>query len=205
MKKIKILISVLVGFGLALLVGLWSQSLFVVSESIHFSVNFPTNPELGAPTLAPSELGGSWSRIPSGDWTGYPAGGLLAYGMEGNILVDVGKEGFLKRTFQPMAVNLSSHWLRNVGIQPYRILLNMNLCEIQLKWQTHETDWDPVSRVSTREIEPGKTFNMDWYFDIPYNKLNQKSICNGSLEVRDAQSNTVLTVLPITLINSLAD
>jgi hypothetical protein len=160
---------------------------------------------MGDPTLDYKELGGSWARIPAKDWTGYPAGGLLAYGSEGKILVDVGKEGFLKRTFQPMTVNLSSHWLRNVGTRPYRIRLMMNLCEIELKWETHEAAWDPVNKVSTREIDPGKLFNMDWYFDVPFNKLNQKNICNGSLEVRDAQSNSVLTVLPITIVNSLAD
>ena len=204
MKKIGTGISVLVGFITALLVGLWSQSLFVVSESVHFSVNFPTNPEVGAPTLDYQELGGTWSRISLKDWAGYPPGGLLAYGTEGKILVDVGKEGVLKRIFQPMSINLSSHWLRNVGTQPYRIGLRMNLCGIDLKWQTHEAEWDPVNKIATREIDPGKLFNMDWYFDIPFYKLNQKTICDGSLEVIDTQSNAVLTVLPIAIVNSLA-
>jgi hypothetical protein len=205
MKKVRVLILGLVGFGLAILVGRWSQALFSVSESVHFSVNFPTNPAVGAPTQDYTKLGGSWARIPAEDWTGYPAGGLVAYGMEGEILVDVGKEGLLKRTFQPLTVNLSSHWLRNVGTQPYRIRLDMNLCKIKLDWETHEAGWDPVNKVSTREIEPGKVFNMDWYFNIPPEKMNQKTICNGKLSVYDAQTSSLLTELPITIINSVAE
>jgi len=193
----------LFGFLFAGFIGLWSKSLFTQSESIHFSVNFPAG--LGvkvSETMPCCDLGGPWANIPSQEWSGYPSGGVLVWGREGCVLLDVGREGFLKRTFQPRMINLSTHWLRNVGTQPYQIRLQMDLCGIEAEWQTHESAWDLATKTTTREIEPGEVFNMDWNFNIPPEMWDQKVICEGQLTVFDAQSGKALTELPVTLINS---
>jgi len=200
-KLIKWLLGI-AGFAFAIGFGLWAQSLFTQSELVHFSVNFPG--AANAETMACCELGGSWTRTKDPQWNDYPAGGLLAYGEEGTIVIDVGKQGFLKRTLQPNYLSISSHWMRNVGTQPYRIRLDMDLCDMVTEWETFEADWDQATLSSTRAVEPGDSFNMDWFFRIPPDKRDQAVICDGLLTVYDAQSDDLLTELPIRIINSKA-
>ena len=205
MKKIIPWLLALGGLLFATAFGLWSQSLFTQSESIHFSVNFPAEEgDSGAQTMDCCDLGGPWANIPEQEWKGYPAGGILVWGTEGCIIVDVGKEGALKKALQPGFINLSTHWLRNVGVKPYQIRLDMNLCNFEMEWETHEASWDPRTKTSTRMIEPGEVFKMDWYFHIPNEAINQPIICKGGLEVFDAQTDISLSELAITVINSQA-
>lgn len=192
----------ILGFAFALSFGRWAQSLFTVSELIHFSVNFPGGGS--AQTMSCCDLGGPWARERDPDWNDYSSGGILTWGEEGEVVVDVGRQGFVKRTLQPHFVSLSSHWLRNVGVQPYQIRLEMDMCGWDLEWETFERDWDPVAKTSTRMIEPGKTFNMDWYFHIPAESRQQSVVCEGQLSVYNAQNDDLLSELPIRIVNSRA-
>jgi hypothetical protein len=190
----------LLGFAFAILFGRWAQSLFTTSELVHFSVNFPS--EGRAETMSCCDIGGSWEREHDPEWNDYPAGGLLVYGEEGALVLDVGREGLLKRAFQPRFVSISSHWLRNVGTQPYRIRVEVDLCDIELEWETFERDWDPVSHTSTRYIDPGKSYNMDWYFHIPPELFQRSVVCEGELRILDADTDKLLTDLPVKIVNS---
>jgi hypothetical protein len=202
MAKVRAGFLGILGFVFAIGFGRWAQSLFTVSELVHFSVNYPSDGR--AETMSCCDLGGPWARDRDPNWNEYAAGGLLTWGEEGGIVVDVGRQGLLKRTLQPGFLSLSTHWLRNVGTQPYQIRLDMELCGMELEWETFERDWDPVTRTSTRLIEPGDTFNMDWYFHVPPELRSQGVVCEGELDVYDAQTEALLTALPITIINSRA-
>ena len=101
-------------------------------------------------------------------------------------------------------MSISSHWMRNVGTQPYKIHLDMDLCGMVTEWETPELDWDQATQSSTRAIEPGDGFNMDWFFRIPPDKRDQAVVCDGVLTVSDAQSEALLTELPIQIVNSKA-
>jgi hypothetical protein len=193
----------LLGLAFAIGFGLWAQSLFTKSELMHFSVNFPS--EGRAQTMSCCDVGGPWARAYGDDWNDYPEGGLLAYGEEGALVVDVGQQGLLKRTLQPNFISISSHWLRNVGTQPYRIRLEMEMCEMEIEWLTFERDWDQATQTSTRHIEPGDTYNMDWFFRIPPEQRDQGMVCDGELRVIDADSDTILTDLPVQIVNSAAN
>lgn len=206
MRKLWLWIFGISGFGFAILIGMWSKALFTVSESIHFSVNFPTGEGVPASeVLDCCEVGGPWARLHSSEFEGYPPGGVLVWGTEGKVLVDLGKLGTIKRVVQPGFLNLSSHWVRNLGTRPYRIRFDMQLCGLEMEWVTPESAWDPVTRTTTRVIEPGETYNMDWYVHIPPERLNQPAICEGSLELFDADTQASLSVLPISIINSSAE
>ena len=193
----------LLGLAFAVGFGLWAQSLFVKAELMHFSVNFPSDGR--AETMSCCDLGGPWSRDRDPDWNDYAAGGVLAYGEEGAIVIDVGQQGLLKRTLQPNYLSISTHWLRNVGTRPYQIRLAMDMCGWDLQWVTFERDWDPEARVSTRFIDPGDSYNMDWFFTIPKEERAQATICEGQLDVYDAATDDLLTELPIMIVNSNAN
>jgi hypothetical protein len=193
----------LLGLAFAVGFGMWAQSLFVRSELVHFSVNFPSDGR--AETMSCCDLGGPWARDRDPEWNDYAAGGVLAYGEEGAVVIDVGRQGLLKRFVQPNYISISTHWLRNVGTQPYQIRLSMDMCGWDLKWLTFERDWDQEAKVSTRFIEPGDGYNMDWFFTIPAEQRDQTTICEGQLGVYNAETDDLLTELPIKIVNSKAN
>ncbi len=203
MKNVKLWSLALVGFVFAVGFGKWAQSLFTKSELMHFSVNFPS--EGRAETMSCCNVGGPWARTYGDDWNDYPSGGLLAYGEEGALVVDLGQQGLLKRALQPNFVSISSHWLRNVGTQPYRIRIEMEMCDLPMEWVTFERDWDPATHTSTRLIEPGDTFNMDWFFRISAEQRQQSTVCAGELRIVDAGTGDLLTDLPVKIVNSAVE
>ena len=199
-KRIRSWVLFAAGLAVTVLAGRWAQGLYSQSEFVHFCVNFPTVP--GAETLTRDELGGPWARIPDDKWEGYPPGGLLAWGREGAIVVDLGRQGFVKRLIQPNDVTLSTHWLRNVGTRPYRIRLELDMCGMPLEWETFERHWDDQAKESSRDIHPRARFNMDWHITIPPELRDAELICDGGLRVIDAHADELLTFLPIRIIDS---
>jgi hypothetical protein len=204
MKRIAIMWALgIAGFLFAAFIGLWSKSLFTISESVHISVNFPAGESVVVgEKMNCCDLGGPWERAFGSEWNDYPPGGVLIWGTEGQVLIDVGQEGLLKRLIQPRFFNLSSHWIRNVGVKPYKIHLDMDLCGFDLEWETPEAAWDQATQSTTRYIDPGKTFNMDWYFHIPPEAMARNVVCQGELTVSDAETGQSLSELPITMLNS---
>lgn len=186
----------------SIVAGRWAMSHIRHSEFVHFSVNFPANPD--APVISRQELGGPWALLPDDQWQGYPPGGILVWGREGAVEIDLGEQGVLKRLLQPDLIAMGSHWIRNVGKTPRRIKMKLDMCGMDVKWETFEKDWDRNEKASTREIPPGKTFNMDWHVHVDPEARERYEMCNGSLELRDADTGEVLTTLPIRLINSRA-
>ena len=148
MKKIVILFSLgAAGFLFAMVFGVWAKSLTSVSESVHFSVNFPASAGnsssgesssfgaaedchgAGSPQQDLASSGGEQNNPASNGEQKNPAssgargspsvGGIA--GTEGYVLIDLGQESWLKRLIQPRFVNLSTHRLRNVGTRPYKV------------------------------------------------------------------------------------
>jgi hypothetical protein len=93
----------------------------------------------------------------------------------------------------------------NVGTQPYRIRIEMEMCDLETEWLTFEADWDQATQESTRYVEPGDTFNMDWFFRIPDEVRAQATVCDGELRVLDADTGDLLTDLPVRIVNSKAN
>ena len=147
--KGKRLLAFLLATILTVLFGRWALGLFTVSEYVHFSINFPTRG--GFEQLPLDDLPSPWSRVPEKEWNGYPAGGLLVWGREGEVVVDLGRRGWIKKLLQPGALLLSTHWLRNVGTVGRRVHLDLSMCGFDVTWVTFEADWDPDSCSSTRK------------------------------------------------------
>ncbi len=202
MKRARPLLIFSIACLLTVLAGRWAQGLFIVSEFVHFSINFPTAP--GHDTRTREQIGGPWAMLDDDEWEGVPAGGLIVWGREGEIVVDLGQQGVIKRTVQSHDVTLSTHWLRNVGTKPYAIGLAVDMCGLPVEWETFEVSWDEHKKVSTRVIDPGAFFNMDWHVTVPADQRDAKTICNGGVKVTDADTGELLTFFPISLINSAA-
>jgi len=182
--------------------GRWAMGLILVSEYVHFSANFPTYE--GAPVMALDDLGGPWTRLPDEEWPGYPPGGMMVWGREGAVVVDIGKQSFLKHAAQPWEITLATYWIRNVGTTPRKIRLDLDMCGAPLEWVTFEREWDQATQTTTRDIPPGTTFAMDWHIHVPENRRGLETICQGGLNIFDARTGRLLTHLPIEIINSKA-
>ncbi len=200
MRRYRRLLVGALALVITVLMGRWGKALFTTSEFVHFSVNFPTAP--GVPQADRTRVGGPWTRLPEGEWRGFPTGGLLVWGREGRITVDLGGQGILKRLAQPDVLTVSSHWLRNIGVRPYRICLGFDACGMPVTWDTFERDWDNDSRCATRQLSPGETFNMDWILRIPEPRRRRRIICESHIDVIDADSGGLLTRFPVSIIDS---
>lgn len=149
-----------------------------------------------------NQLGGPWTRLAKGEWRGYPEGGILVWGREGSLEVDIGRRGWIKSLLQPSVLLISSHWVRNIGTRPYRLRMELDSCGLEATWLTFERDWDASSHTTTRKIAPGESFNMDWSLETPAGIEKTVLPCRGSLKLFDAENGRLLTWFPITIKDS---
>lgn len=175
------------GLVIALLLAVWRADISA-AESVHFSLNIP---EAAA---------------------GHVPGGMGATGREGRILVDLARMGTPKRLLQPALLNLSSHWVKNVGAEPLRVRLALVEAAppaygpVPIEWSSTERSFDPVTHDLGRVLEPGDSVSVDWEFRLPArayagpsDEASASIAWTGVLEARDADTGVVLTRLPITI------
>jgi len=198
-KKIIIGLSACI---IALILGRWAIGLAHVSELVHFSINFPVG--TGHETMPRSDLGGPWTMLDDGEWQGYPEGGLIVWGREEKIVVDLGRQSFIKRMVQPNYISVSSHWVRNVGTRPYTVRVESDLCGLDYKYESFESSWNNDTATLDRPIPPGETFNLDWYIRIPEERRSDEIICSGEIRIVNAETDDVLTRLPLSIVNTEA-
>jgi hypothetical protein len=185
--RTRLLAAAAAGLAIALLLAVWRNDISA-SESVHFSVNIPQS---------------TADQVP---------GGMGATGREGRILVDLSRMGTPKRLLQPALLNLSSHWVKNVGDKPLR--LRFALVEasppaygpVTIGWSSTEKTFDEVTHDLGRVLGPGDSVSLDWEFHLPArayagpsDETSPSIAWTGVLEARDADSGEVLTRLPITI------
>jgi hypothetical protein len=147
------------------------------AESVHYALNFPA--------------------------VGSAAGGIGAMGATGGVVVDLANTGFIKRVLQPHEVNLSSHWVKNVGDRPRRIRLEAAGVKYPLRWDSMERTWDERTRTIGRVLVPGESVTVDWYLTLP-RPLPTGVLVDTRVAVIDADTGERLTELPIHIVNGAA-
>ena len=179
-KKIRLILFIILfifGISIAISAGEYRQHLRK-SESVHFNIVFPADNK--------------------------PAGGYGARGKEGVIYIYYNKQGFLKRLIQPDTVDLSTHWLRNIGKRPYFIQLELvNITPgISVEWRTFEKYFDYNTKSFTKPIYPGQRVNMDWIIHISDELRDKPVIYDGGIRVIDRKTGEVLSFLPVKIVNT---
>jgi hypothetical protein len=166
----------LVALGVAFGIGAFRGTMSS-AESVHFSINYPAK--------------------------GKDAGGPGPTAKLGFVAVDVSKTGFLKALVQPRVVNLSSHWLRNVGDKPLRIRLAIEGIKSPVRWDSTEKTWDQENHAIMRPLAPGETVTVDWFITLPDPLPADATVVEkGRIVVYDAESGAQLSALPLSIINS---
>jgi len=147
------------------------------AESVHYSLNFPAR--------------------------GYAAGGEGAMGKSGHVIVNLGNTGAIKRFLQPNEVNLSSHWVKNVGDKPRRIRLAAEGVQYPLKWSSIDRSFDERTLTVGRLLPPGEAVTVDWELTLP-RPLPEGLIVDSRIVVYDADTGERLTAMPIRIVNGAA-
>lgn len=147
-------------------------------EAVHYSLNFPAR--------------------------GYAAGGIGVSSKEGHLIVNLANTGLIKRILQPNVVNLSSHWVKNVGDRPRRVRFEAEGMPYPLKWASLERSWDERTRSIGRVLAPGDTVTVDWYVTLPDPLPPGDVLVDSRIVVYDADSGERLTALPIRFVRDAA-
>jgi hypothetical protein len=144
------------------------------AESVHYALNYPAR--------------------------GFAAGGEGATGTSGHVIVNLGNTGFIKRLLQPGEVNLSSHWVKNVGDKPRRIRLEAEGVQYPLAWASIDASFDARTRTLGRALQPGEAVTVDWELTLPV-PLPEGLIVDSRIVVYDADTGERLTAMPIRIVN----
>jgi hypothetical protein len=147
------------------------------AESVHYSLNFPAR--------------------------GFAAGGEGAMGKSGHVIVNLGNTGFIKQLLQPNEVNLSSHWVKNVGDKVRRIRLEAEGVQYPLKWASIDKSFDERTHTIQRPLQPGESVTVDWDLTLP-RPLPEGLIVDSRIVVYDADTGERLTAMPIRIVNGAA-
>lgn len=162
--------------ALAFALGAWRMTM-ADAESVHFAVNYPA--------------------------TGKDMGGPGAMGATGSVVVNVGNTGFIKSVVQPDVVNLSSHWVKNVGDTPRRIRVAAEGFKYPIRWDSLDRDWDDETHSVSRALDPDEAITVDWFVTLPRPlPADTYTLAQGTFAVYDADTGELLTALPITIVNS---
>jgi hypothetical protein len=135
---------------------------------------------------------------------GTRAGGVGAMGKEGVVVVNLANTGLIKRLVQPNVVNLSSHWLRNVGDRPRRVSIEMSGMPYPVRWDSTERTWNETSHAIGRSLAPSSTATVDWFITLPDKLPAADTIVDARIVVRDSETGEQLTVLPLKIVTTAA-
>ncbi|MBP1929487.1 hypothetical protein J2741_002034 [Methanolinea mesophila] len=121
------------------------------------------------------------------------------------IMIDLQQRGNLKKVLNPDIEGISTHTITNVGKTPVRIRVELVNISIPVRWEmSANLPYDPDTRTFLEPLPPGESvgnLGIDWFFQIPGDRLYNEVVCEGGLLFSDADSGEMLTFLPITIVN----
>jgi len=156
--------------------------------------------------LSKSEIVHFWIAVPAGNITEpitIRKAGLPPIKMA-PLVIDLDQRGILKKILNPNTEAISTHWIYNIGKKPIRIKLELIEANYPIRWEVKAAwPYDPETRTFTKPLPPGMgipKLSIDWIFEIPNYYMDEKVIYDGGLLVIDADTNELLTFIPIKLI-----
>lgn len=121
------------------------------------------------------------------------------------LSINLARRGLPKMLFNGDIEGISTHRITNAGKKPVRIRMAMVNSTVPVRWEVKaDHPFDPASNTFTEPLMPGKAIRnlaIDWYFEIPREKLYDPVVYDGGLQFADADTGEVLTFLPIRIGN----
>lgn len=121
------------------------------------------------------------------------------------IVIDLQQRGNLKKVLNAGIEGISTHTITNVGKKPVKIRMELVNATIPVRWEVSANlPYDPDTRTFTEPLLPGESIRnlgIDWFFQIPEDRLYDEIVYEGALRLTDADTGELLTYLPITVKN----
>lgn len=146
------------------------------SERGSFTMNYPAQgTECGGPS--PRELTG-----------------FVSFGIDG--------AGVIKRVLRPNVLEITSHVVTNVGTVPRAISFEASGFPRQTEYHSRDTSWNPRTRTIERMIQPGDAVDFGVVVTFPKPLPDKPVLVDGSIVIRDARTNQLLSELPVKVVRS---
>jgi hypothetical protein len=161
----------------------------------------------GKKVLSPNENVSLWVAFPTGNITkpvtlANPAGGKV---FVKPVVIDISKQGVLKKLFNHWMVGMSTHWVVNVGNTTEKVALKFSGPDIPIEWEIRSGfKFDETTKSFEQALSPGQqvpNLVMDWIFTIPEELRSQSVLYQGALVVSNAQTGRELSKIPVKIIN----
>ncbi len=120
------------------------------------------------------------------------------------LIVDLGKQGPVKRLFQPWVQRISVS-VKNELREARRLAVAVEGCD-GLRWRSHvyDVNWDAAASAFRTPVPAGKSFTVSLVTSIPESLRERPVVCRGRIEARDADDGRVLVSAPLEILNSRA-
>jgi hypothetical protein len=163
---------------------IYAKNILSASENVTIWVVFPVG-KVTKPMAVPNPSGGKVFVKP--------------------VVIDIQKQGTLKKTLNHWRVGLSSHWVVNVGPTACRPAISLTGADIPIEFEVRSGfPFDDESKSFLKPIQSGQmvpNLIMDWVFEIPPKLRDQAVLYNGALVISNADTKETLSTIPIKIIN----
>ena len=132
----------------------------------------------------------------------YPASGTAAGGpspraLTGVVVVPLGKQGAIKRAFQPGVVEVASHVVSNVGDAPRRIRFEIAGFPSGTEAHSRDRAWNPTTQEIERDLAPGAAVDFGLVVRLPEPLPATSVPASGTIYIVDARNGRRLSALPV--------
>lgn len=121
------------------------------------------------------------------------------------IIIDLQQRGNLKKVLNPDVEGISTHTIMNIGKKPVKIRMEIVNASLPIRWEVSaDLAYDPDTRTFIEPLPPNESIRnlgIDWFFEIPEDRLYEDIVYDGGLLLSDADTGEMLTFLPIKVIN----
>lgn len=116
-------------------------------------------------------------------------------------VVDIANFGSVKKGLQPWRFRIYVR-VQNDSDRPRKVRVVLESCSVPIDWHARDYTWDESGRQLEEPLLQGKQFGIYLFVRVPKEMRNQPIVCNGVLRALDAESEELLAVAPMRIVNS---
>lgn len=120
------------------------------------------------------------------------------------VVLDISRQGLPKKIFQAEAVSVSSGHrggLVNATGRELKVQVCLQRFNVPAEMEYLDPDFDPVTGILNRPLQPGESFSVGVDLFIPKTSLNNRRVAAGTLLFLDRETQEPLASVRILILN----